>query len=867
MTIQFAQLPPVVPHPLDFSSGWIRIAVPSTKENLITNPSFEDGIGDWATQYLNAPVVGTVETEQTSGVRALSVTAPGNGNETGVSLSIPVLAGVKYTISFDFKSRAPTARFVAWLSEGFSDYADGRPHVFLEQNEDWRRYSVSFAFPVIGVGTDIFFTISRLSGQGDDVFFFDSVLLETGDLTTYFDGDTKPLVISRPEGELDQPQFYWTGEPHKSTSIRTEWTRAGGAMVNLRELGWITTGVVGLGMPDFDVIGAPYAIREGAEFRRSLAKEREFSIVGRVQGRNYEEYMRNRRAIELALSPLGIHRSQPMILEFTPVDSCGKPMANPMWIEAAYTGGFSGSITNWVAEDTTINFRSLNPYARQGHHQRGAYLEKQTALTGKINRRAATGQWSSISYGAFSNNLGLVKYGPDGAVYVAYYDSNLLTTIRRLAPGATSWTTIVSIAVINGGIADMVFTPDWKLWFSVASAAIATQRVGVYDMRLGTTSYNTPSALNAQEYVHALAVEPRGGVYAVSDYYTGSAFEGHVWRYDTYQSPSGWKLYGEAEGRLLDVAVNRAGRVFITGEFDLITNYDGTPVPVRSVATMIPIGIEYYWTPMNVGIYINPTSHGIGQAIVVAPDNSVYVGGEFDYAGGTLAPVGDANNVARWNQTGWEALRTGVGGGEIDNLYVADNGDVYAFGDFTSVDGFPINKSARWRKGYWLPFYIRGDLLPGTWAPTSMDFGNGGEIALVTNTTVTSKVAGYTLVTNTGTAPSNVTIRVTGEGTLYYIVNHSTQNDIYFNGGLFVYVGEVITMDFHRLRPAIRSSIRGDLMPFVTPNSRIGNFRVLPGKNHFEVMMDFAATSAGIQSRVFVYWDLNHLGIEGGAIE
>jgi len=81
-------------------------------------------------------------------------------------------------------------------------------------------------------------------------------------------------------------------------------------------------------------------------------------------------------------------------------------------------------------------------------------------------------------------------------------------------------------------------------------------------------------------------------------------------------------------------------------------------------------------------------------ALAVA-DGNLYVGGRFATAGGVLA-----NNIAKWNGSGWSALGSGVD----DYVYAlaVDGGNLYVGGNFTTAGGVSANHIARWDGSDWL---------------------------------------------------------------------------------------------------------------------------------------------------------------------
>ncbi len=86
------------------------------------------------------------------------------------------------------------------------------------------------------------------------------------------------------------------------------------------------------------------------------------------------------------------------------------------------------------------------------------------------------------------------------------------------------------------------------------------------------------------------------------------------------------------------------------------------------------------------------------HALNALDDGSVVVGGSFTSAGGT-----PANSIARWSTSGWQAMGSGVEGGDVYALATLADGGIVAGGTFTTAGGVPVNRIARWDGDRWLP--------------------------------------------------------------------------------------------------------------------------------------------------------------------
>lgn len=85
------------------------------------------------------------------------------------------------------------------------------------------------------------------------------------------------------------------------------------------------------------------------------------------------------------------------------------------------------------------------------------------------------------------------------------------------------------------------------------------------------------------------------------------------------------------------------------------------------------------------------------DAIAIAANGDVYVGGEFEKAGNLTV-----NNIARWDGSSWHALSTGTAGSFHNVNAIAISGsDVYIGGKFDTTGGNITHNVARWNGSAW----------------------------------------------------------------------------------------------------------------------------------------------------------------------
>ena len=85
------------------------------------------------------------------------------------------------------------------------------------------------------------------------------------------------------------------------------------------------------------------------------------------------------------------------------------------------------------------------------------------------------------------------------------------------------------------------------------------------------------------------------------------------------------------------------------------------------------------------------------MAIAVHPNGDVFAGGNFASIDGT-----PASGIARWDGTSWYALGSGLtANAAVYSLAILPNGDVVAAGSFTTAGGQLVNHVARWDGNSW----------------------------------------------------------------------------------------------------------------------------------------------------------------------
>jgi hypothetical protein len=200
--------------------------------------------------------------------------------------------------------------------------------------------------------------------------------------------------------------------------------------------------------------------------------------------------------------------------------------------------------------------------------------------------------------------------------------------------------------------------------------------------------------------VYDLAVDGQDNLYAGGEFTSaGGVSANRIAKWDGVSwSALGSGLGGEAP-TIADLEADESGNLFVIGQFD-----SAGGIPVQLIAMWDGAA----WKDLTAG---NNSGWVEGDSPVIF-DLSVGQRGDL-YAAGSFAVIDgvEANNVARWDGSGWHALSTMKGNGLNERaLAITVNGDdqVFVGGMFTNAGGLLANHIARWDGSYWFAWNEAG---------------------------------------------------------------------------------------------------------------------------------------------------------------
>jgi len=225
-----------------------------------------------------------------------------------------------------------------------------------------------------------------------------------------------------------------------------------------------------------------------------------------------------------------------------------------------------------------------------------------------------------------------------------------------------------------------------------------------------------PVGSGIQGYVMSLAIAPDNSIYVGGSF---SAAGGMPCRNIARWDQSSWYCLGSGtSGTVRALAVDNAGTLYVGGYFTTagglaaknIAKWDGTSwsaMGTQIQRTVFALTIDnlnrlyaaadmdiYRWNGSSWGSPLGSTAATI-MALAAAPDGSLYVGGNFPYAGPSTV-----NHIARLNGTTWSDLNMGTDG-PVNALALDSSGNLYAGGSFANAGGVPASSVARWDGTAW----------------------------------------------------------------------------------------------------------------------------------------------------------------------
>lgn len=335
-----------------------------------------------------------------------------------------------------------------------------------------------------------------------------------------------------------------------------------------------------------------------------------------------------------------------------------------------------------------------------GHVYRGTQIASRTPdISGKyiygdyVSGRVWALDYDPITGGASSSflfqtdGLPISSFAQDieGELYFTSYGRDV--GIYKLEDGdsASSGVPVDGIGVwsamdqgIEGTVQAIEASPDGTVYyggdFSQAGGVNATNIVA-WNAEIGWHNIG-----NANGSVQCLALATNGDLYAGGTFTNigGTVASGiAVW------NGSNWAALGVGIGGTVNVLeIGPNNTVYAGGAFEAVDN-----ITVNNIVAWD--GTR--WSALTDSATGEPGTNNEIRSLAIDSDNLLYVGGNFDQAGGKTA-----NTIATWDGSSWGTLGVGTIG-FVEAIAVTDT-DVYLGGNFVLAGDMTVNRVARWNK-------------------------------------------------------------------------------------------------------------------------------------------------------------------------
>ncbi|WP_298531180.1 PQQ-dependent sugar dehydrogenase [uncultured Algibacter sp.] len=335
-----------------------------------------------------------------------------------------------------------------------------------------------------------------------------------------------------------------------------------------------------------------------------------------------------------------------------------------------------------------------------GHVYRGSEI---TSLNPDINTKYIFGDYVSgrvwaLNYNATTgdsnstllfktNGLFISSFGLDqnGELYFSDYGNN--SKLYKLVDGTTTssanqvngigaWNNLQE--GINGVVRAIETSPNGNVYFGGTfnqAGSINANNLAVWNKSSGWQNIGDTNGV-----INALKIAPNGRLYAAGNFSEIGGISANniaVWDENSWEP-----LSTGINGTVAALEIDHNGNLYAGGVFENINN-----IIVKNIAVWDGTSWSALTDSNNA---ISGTNNEI-RSLAIDENNILYVGGNFDEAGGNMA-----NRIATWNGTNWGTLGSGTSG--FVEAITATSDHIYIGGNFAIAGGQTVNRIAKWNK-------------------------------------------------------------------------------------------------------------------------------------------------------------------------
>jgi hypothetical protein len=809
---------------------------------MVLNPSVE--VAGLGTTYsaLNAPAVcaqsGFLPGGASIGMFGrYSLHLETAGDNEGVSFDLSTLPNAAHYVSMYIRFTGGKSIDIDWSLD--NDATSNEPALLLqmsdtEANGGWNLYG--FAFPA-GQAFNATELRIRQNGAGAQVWYIDGINVEQKSYWTTFCAG-------------DQPGCEWEGTAHASTSRRYVGTREGGRVYDFDDDYSFKIGAyIGLGNTKYSPTIDQFPALEIARLNDIQRDPRKFSLVGSIEGTSWTNLHSLRQTLLTAIAA----RSQPdddYGLQSVRIWYTGATITKEIdayFLDGLLLGQDAKRDACFFQKRLALQFLAPDPaWYYIGDVAVSLYPYQTVAMKsvfGKIWTAGWYGEWENMSVGAITAGVAgpdirAIAVGPDRQIYVGGDFINLdgipaCDYIAAYDPVADTWSALG--AGLNNVVRGLAFAPNGDLYavgdFTLAGGLAAGDYVAMWDGAAWNAVGDPDSGGATMNNVNCVLVDQDSNVFIGGDF---TLIDGVAnASYTAYWDGAAWNAlqalvlsWSGGTPEVFAMALAPNGDIYIGGNFtrhtvnndvNYILRYDGTAYNMLGVAA-------------------GATDNGVNNTVYsIAVDRSgtVYLGGAFTSGmNETLA------RIAKWNNTAFESLGSGVTGGDVLALDIGPDDTLWIGGAFTGMPDLTwVDVIARWRDDSWAAADLDLPAATTVYAITAglqrPDRKRNYDLWIGSNANGNATSPRYLSVYAGGSARTSPRLIVPQAGATTRLGTFKEGNSA--NELIFDYAiqdDDTVTIDLRPDELSVTSDFFGQIPSAILPSSDFASFTLLPTYNH-----------------------------------
>ena len=808
---------------------------PKETINLCTNPSFETGTTGWNTLGTNTIAKSAVQ--QRRGVYSCKCTYTNNDLLASYAITLTDVDHVGAMDIYIPSTYTGTQLTLTWTGYTGGVVVNGLADMTIV--DKWQRVHCHINPDSGDLAGTLTLSETGTNGSAAEFIYIDGVQIEAGTApTTYLDGDMEGNILA--EGVLE---YYWTGQQHASTSVRTANTRAGGELVDISTY-CKNILLEGLGVSPVDNISIPQT-NGGEVYLYSNYQSRYFTLQAVFEGSHIGAIQAKRKALWDLIKPDVNAYPQPLVLRYQGFDENGNIASEPVDIKCQYVSGLDRSPQMRFAHFADITFR-VSDTALEIDGDGGVVLGYQTAVSnvGNILQQGTDGVWAEVGGGLNSKVYCFAIHPVTGDLYVGgeFINAGADADADYLAKwNGTAWSSVFA------GMTDIVRA---LLFDAAGNLYIGGEFLNVGDVNGdkiikwdGSSISSLGTGLNGDCYT--LTFDPNGDLIAGGAFTLagGVANTVKIAKWDG----SNWTALGTGAtgGDVFTAIYARDDNLYVGGSFTLMGGVANTVHIAKWNGTA--------WTALSTGL-------GGNVRKIAQMESSIYdllIGGEFTNAGGNA----NADYLAKWNGIKFDNIGDVLSGGIVQTIYV-DNDKFYIGGTFTYYGSYLLpDRTMVYQGSTFVPLDINVD--------DALAFFNvfirhpaTGILYVGGDWSGTTAYSATVTVPNISGATTYPIITITGPGKIWQIKNYTTGKAIYFDR-LTLNVGEIVKFDLRPENISIISKFRGNISDRIVKGSNL-DFPLVSGNNNVSAYLYGSTTAA---TAVTMKWKPMIHSIDGAQYE